>query len=305
MGHNLTIANTRFTLTGELDIDEFDASFNPFMDPDSTFDLKCEIISQGADEEVSALPFLREEPWSFRVNADQCDIRRRNEAGETLWRVSAPLDFEQVHVAWNPTLFADYYRSYEKAWGTGLGLSFLILRLREWGGLVFHGSASVLDGHGVLCVGVSGRGKSTIARLLDAGGATVLTDEHPVLRQEGRSSEASNSPAEFRIYGSPWPSSAGFARNERAPLRRIYFLEHGPDNQITRLSAKDAIAHLIHVTIIPWQDPRLFDPCLATVNALLDSVPAAVLSFRPDEAVVDVIRRDLAADRIDGESAGS
>ena len=297
MGHSLTIAKTRFMLTGELELDGFDSSFNPFLDTNSSFDLECEIILKGADKEVSALPRLPDEPWSFRVNDDQCDIQRRNEAGETLWRVSAPSDFKKVTVSWNPSLFETYYHSYEKAWGTGLGLSFVILRLRELGGLVFHGSASVLDGHGILCVGVSGQGKSTIANLFDAEGATVLTDEHPVLRQEGLSQTTATPPAKFRVYGSPWPSSSGFASNENAPLKRIYFLEHGVDNQITRLSTKDAISRLIHVAIIPWQDPALFDPCLSTVEALLDSVPTAVLSFRPDQSVVDAIRQDLASER--------
>lgn len=296
MGHSLTIAHTRFVLTGQLDADAFDASFKPFLDVDSPFDSDCEITNCGADEAVSALPMLPDEPWSFRMKDGQCDIQRRNEAGQTIWHVSAPSSFEQATVAWNPSLFAKYYDSYEKAWETGLGLSFVILRLRACGGLVFHGSASVLEGQGILCVGVSGQGKSTISRLLDAEGATVLTDEHPVLRLS--SPEASATAPEFRIHGSPWPSSGGFACNESAPLSRIYFLEHGADNQITRLSAKEAFTRLIHVAIIPWQDAGLFDPCLATVDALLASVPTAVLSFRPDESVVGAIRQDLERDKV-------
>lgn len=300
MGHSLTIANTRFTLTGELSVDKLDASFTPFLDVDSMFDQECEIINQGPSKEIADLPLLADEPWSFRVKDGQCDIRRRNKAGETLWKILAPVDFGQVSVAWNPDLFMDYYGSYEKAWATGLGFAFLILRLRELGGLVFHGSASVVDGQGILCVGVSGAGKSTISTLLDAGGATVLTDERPVLRRESLSSGSWTAASEFNIHGSPWPSSAGFATNERAPLKRIYFLEHGPENQLMQLSSGEAFTRLIHVSLIPWQDPALFDPCLETVDALLASVPASVLSFRPDEAVVDVIRQDLVTDRVAG-----
>lgn len=292
MGHYLTIANARFTLTGELNTDAFSESFLPFLDTDSAFDVECEIICEGADEEVASLPLMVDDPWSFRVMEGQCDVRRRNQTGETIWRVCAPLGFEKANVTWDLNLFVHHYKSYEKAWETGLGLSFLILRLRELGGLVFHGSASVLDGQGILCVGVSGKGKSTISKLLDAEGASVLTDEHPVLRMQRGSS------SEFLIHGSPWPSSAGYARNECAPLKRIYFLQHGPDNEIIPLSPGDALTRLIHVAVIPWQDPALFDPCLKTVETLLANVPAAVLSFVPDESVVDVIRQDLAAERV-------
>ena len=41
----------------------------------------------------------------------------------------------------------------------------------------------IADGESLALVGVSGAGKSTIARLLHAAGATVLTDERPVVRQ--------------------------------------------------------------------------------------------------------------------------
>jgi hypothetical protein len=50
---------------------------------------------------------------------------------------------------------------------------------------------------------------------------------------------------------------------------------------------------MIHVATIPWQDPVLLDPCLTTVDALLRSVPCAVLAFRPTPAIVDIIRADL------------
>jgi len=51
---------------------------------------------------------------------------------------------------------------------------------------------------------------------------------------------------------------------------------------------------VIHVATIPWQDAALFDPCLATVETLLRSVPCAVLSFRPTPEVVELLRKDLA-----------
>ena len=218
---------------------------------------------------------------------------RRDQGGESLWRITGPLSFEQATVTWHPDRFAEFYGTYEQAWGKGMGLSLLVLSLRARGGLVLHGVAADLAGQGIACVGISGTGKSTLARLLEGAGAKVLTDERPVFRQWPPPAPGGESSSSFRVYGSPWPSSAGFARNEWAPLRRLYFLEHGETDRITPLTAKEAVSRLIHVATIPWQDPALLDPCLATVESLLSAVPCAVLAFRPTPDVVEVIRGDL------------
>lgn len=289
----LTIAGVRFSLSGQFDAAAFPPPFGTFQQPETPADLHCRVACDGPDEALVAAPPVVDEPWSFAVRDGVCDVVRRNQEGESLWRIAGPCAFEHATVTWNPLRFASFYESYEHAWGTGLGLSLLMLRLRAHGGLILHGNAAAMDGQGILCVGVSGTGKSTLARLLDAAGAPVLTDERPVLRQWPEPGTGQAPGAAFRVYGSPWPSSAGFARNAWAPLRRIYFLEHGAADRITPLPPHAAVSRLIHVMTIPWQDPVLLDPCLATVDALLHAVPCAVLSFRPTPAVVDVIRTDL------------
>ena len=288
----LTIAGVRFALSGVTDATAFPPAFQAFR-PAATVDLDCVVSCPGPDDALVSEPPARDKPWSFTVREGICELVRRSQEGEALWRIAAPLAFERATVTWNPLRFAWFYGSYERAWGSGLGLSLLVLRLREQGGLVLHGAAAEVEGQGILCVGVSGTGKSTLARLLEAAGATVLTDERPVLRQWPAPAAGRVPFAAFRVYGSPWPSSAGFAREAWAPLRRIYFIEHGETDRMTPLSPRDAVSRLIHVATIPWQDPILLDPCLATVDALLSALPCAVLSFRPTPAVVDLIRADL------------
>lgn len=286
----LVIAGVHFTSTGphQVAAAALGVSFAAFLQP-AVADLACRVLGSGPDPELDAQPFAPEQPWAFTVCGDQCDLIRRNQAGAGLWRIRAPLTFEQATVSWSPRSFVAAYGGYEQAWGRGLGLTQLVFRLRRHGGLVLHGTAAELAGHGILCAGISGSGKSTLACLLDAAGATVLTDERPVIRQESPSS----TPAAFCVHGSPWPSSAGFARRASSPLRRIYFLEHGDTDRLTPLTPQAAFNRLIHVATIPWQDPLLFDPCLATVEALLQAVPAAVLAFRPTPAVVDMLRQNL------------
>ena len=169
----LTIADVRFVLSGSLDVAAFSPFFQTFWHDSVTADLDCELSCRGPDMECASEPPDPGTPWSFTVCKDSCQVIRRGPTGETLYRITGSFAFDQVSIAWNPLRFADFYTSYENAWSTGLGLSLLMLRLRARGGLVLHGTAAEVDGQGILCVGISGKGKSTLARLLDAAGCTV------------------------------------------------------------------------------------------------------------------------------------
>jgi hypothetical protein len=46
--------------------------------------------------------------------------------------------------------------------------------------------------------------------------------------------------------------------------------------------------------MVPWMNPAFFDPLIPTLEAVIREVPFALLRFRPDTSVVDVVCRDLA-----------
>jgi hypothetical protein len=166
----------------------------------------------------------------------------------------------------------------------------LVLRLLPLGGLVIHGSAQVVDGQGIICTGPSGRGKSTISRLFHGCGVPVLTDERPIVRPCEMPGKKG-----FRVYGSPWPSSGKFVLNAAAPLKKIYFIEHGPEQEIIPLTTREAVLRLLDVALVPWLDSAFFDPLIQTLESIIHTVPYAVLRFRPEASVVDAVRRDLAS----------
>ena len=291
----LSIAGVRFRLLGPHPVDSrfLPAPFQSFLNAPDATDLVCDVVCRGPAPALVAAPAEPDRPWTFAAEPDgAATLIRRAEDGAALWRIRAARAGACAEIAWHPQRFEPVYGRYEESWNSGLGLTLLVFRLHAAGGLVFHGSSARLDGHGILCAGVSGSGKSTIARLLEAAGATVLSDERPVVRRQTPPGTPA-SDASFRVHGSPWPSSAGFARRDAAPLRRIYFLEHGATDRLTPLPPPEAFRRLIQVATIPWQEPAFFDPCLATVEALLAAVPCAALAFRPASGVVDVIRHDL------------
>ncbi len=295
-GSNITIAGVKVSLTGAFNLSALSPFFASFLLDPLEADLACGMHNCGADNTLLRQPLASERAWSFHIDEGTCRVARRHRSGATLWRIEASLSFDRFRAAWHPLLFPEIYGSYEAGWSLGLGRLMLLLRLHRHGGLIVHGMAAELEGQGILCMGVSGTGKSTIARLLHEAGASVLSDERPVLRRWPPPAAAAGAPGQpvaFRVYGSPWPSSGGFVRNAWAPLRRIYLLKHGDKDRLTPMAPRAAVTRLIQVAAILWQDPALLDPCLATLEALLGAVPCAELAFRPTASVVDLIRADL------------
>jgi glycosyltransferase involved in cell wall biosynthesis len=142
---------------------------------------------------------------------------------------------------------------------------------------------------GVVCTGPSGRGKSTISTLLDQAGAEVLTDERAVIRScdDG-----------LRVYGTPWPSSGSFVLNRSVPLKKIYFIEHGLENEIVPISRGDAFKRMLDVVLVPWMNSYFFDPLINVLEKSVSDTPAAILRFKPDRDVVEFIKEDLRSARM-------
>jgi hypothetical protein len=269
-------------------------AFEEFLAPRTATDPEaCRVTIALAPPPTRAVAPREPTPWGFSVRDGRVHLGRWTPDGKAVWWAESTPAFDEVALFVNPDEAPAVYGSCNRAWQAGVGLSMLVFRLLPRGGLVFHGCAAELPGSGagVLCAGESGRGKSTLARLLHEAGAVVLTDERPAARRRPDGG--------FDLFGTPWPSAAGFARNRACRLRRIYFLEHGEADAIERLPASAALRRLLRVAAIPWQDAHFFDPGLATAEALLASVPFARLRFRPTPAVVDAIRRDAAAEPTD------
>ncbi len=227
--------------------------------------------------------------WNFSESGGRVCVTGANPDGVVMWRMSGHAPYDALRFEWHPAAFAQMYRNEVYGMYGIVALIALVLRLLPLGGLVLHGSAQVLDGAGIICTGPSGRGKSTISRLFDQSGVAVLTDERPIVRpQQGDRAGG------FRVYGSPWPSSGGYAVAASAPLRKIYFLEHGPESVLEPVTKRDAVLRLLDVAMVPWIDKAFFDPLISTLEGLISQVPRAVLRFRPDVSAVDVVRRDLA-----------
>ena len=91
------------------------------------------------------------------------------------------------------------------------------------------------------------------------------------------------------MHGTPWHGEAAFASPGRAPLRRIFLLEHGPENRIERLSRSVAVGELLARSFTPFYQPQFVDPVLALLEQIVESLPVYRFQFVPDQSAVERI----------------
>jgi len=179
------------------------------------------------------------------------------------------------------------------------------------------------DGTGNLFVGHSGAGKSTTTRLWteredvevlsddriivrrdDSAGVQIPCDvaggagKHEVLRLRDRSAlpighfaqdDKRKTRSGMRMYGTPWHGEAMYASPGSAPLARIFILEHGHGNVLTRLSPSQAVAELFARSFVPFHRHEYVDSALEFLQELVGAVPCYHYAFEPNEAAVERI----------------
>jgi hypothetical protein len=98
-----------------------------------------------------------------------------------------------------------------------------------------------------------------------------------------------NKPFGMRMYGTPWHGEAMYASPGSAPLSRIFILEHGYGNVLTRLSASQAVAELFARSFVPFHRHEYVDSALEFLQELASAVPVYHYAFEPTEAAVERI----------------
>ncbi len=147
------------------------------------------------------------------------------------------------------------------------------------------------DGESFLFVGHSGAGKSTTTRLWKRHvPVEVLSDDRIIVRRAFAKGVGQECPTHtFFMHGTPWHGEADFASPDRAPVRRIFLLEHGTGNRIERFSRSAAVGELLARSFTPFYQPRFVDPVLALLEEMVESLPCYRFQFVPDQSAVERI----------------
>ena len=156
-------------------------------------------------------------------------------------------------------------------------------RLSHEKAIELHGCGIVArkSGVGYLFVGHSGAGKSTMARLWNAHhDVGILSDDRIVLREHEEKTF---------MYGTPWHGEAAYASPAQSPLSKIFVLEHGFGNSITRLSPSQTISELFTRSFVPFHRKEYVNSALDVLQQVAASVPCYRYSFEPDQRAVEKI----------------
>jgi hypothetical protein len=152
----------------------------------------------------------------------------------------------------------------------------LLTRLARDGGLLLHAAGILTEQGGLVFTGASGAGKSTLSALYAARGAHVLSDERIILRAvEGA----------IRVFGTPWPGSANYARNQQGPLTGLFCIRHGQDGHVLRrMPPGAAVSFILPQCFLPHWDRAAMEGTLAFIEKVFETVDCVELTFvnRPD-----------------------
>lgn len=111
--------------------------------------------------------------------------------------------------------------------------------VRDKDGLVLHSAGIAKDGRSYLFTGLSGSGKTTVARL--SRNLTILADDVIPVKKRGDAFYASSTP--WNCFYPPWNGSFGEIV-ENIEVEKLFFLNKGPETFFQKLKPADSVMKL-------------------------------------------------------------
>jgi MoaA/NifB/PqqE/SkfB family radical SAM enzyme len=154
--------------------------------------------------------------------------------------------------------------------------------LAERQGCCLHASGILMDGKGLLFVGHSEAGKSTMLKML-RGQGEILCDDRIILRRW---------PEGFRIHGTWSHGELPDVSPNGGPLRAILFLEKAHGNELIPIDDKlECIGQVLSHVVKPLVTADWWEKTLALAGQIAAEVPAYRLRFDRSGGVVDLLKQ--------------
>jgi hypothetical protein len=149
-------------------------------------------------------------------------------------------------------------------------------------GVVLHACGIRDRGRGLMFVGTSGAGKSTMAKLWkDQEGVTILSDDRIIVR------EVDNG---FWAYGTPWHGDVKLCSPEGVHIDCIFVLRHGDQHKAASLPAPRVVSSLLARSFPAYWSAEGMTWTLDFLEGLSREVRCYELAFLPDRSIVDFVR---------------
>jgi len=146
-----------------------------------------------------------------------------------------------------------------------------------YGDIMIHASGVNNAGKGYLFSGISGKGKTTMAKLWDSSGAQVIHDDRLIIRNDGNTYRMHNTP----VYRNDAPCES--------KLDNLFLIDHGERNRIIPVKGAECISLVVANCIQHNWNRQIIARLLGSVSLMCTTVPVAKLFFRPDRSVIDHI----------------
>jgi hypothetical protein len=259
----------------------------------------------GARAQAAYAPFLSDRPADFRIEFTLRQNRSAQDVSALLADVSMTVDGDCfaaenllqgrvdrahhcVQIELEQALFdprveyrlmnfllrAVYYSVYSQQWHQ-VPDAYLV-----------HGCGIIINGRACLFTGVSGVGKTTLARL--AGARTVLNDEIVLVSRDG--------PA-YYLAGTPFDGGIAQRSGQRGELAAIFFLKHDVQLSRRRLSRPTAYWQLLAQTLdaaplLEGSNTGILAARADFCAGLVGNIPCYELGFLPDTTVWSAVESE-------------
>jgi hypothetical protein len=143
--------------------------------------------------------------------------------------------------------------------------------------IMIHASGINNAGKGYLFSGISGKGKTTMAKLWDKSGCMVIHDDRLIIRKTG---------SEYIMYNTPVYKNDS---PRESKIDRLFLIEHGKKNRIIPVKGAECVSLVMANCIQHNWNREVIDRLLGSVSELCADIPVSKLFFTPDRTVIDHI----------------
>ena len=91
------------------------------------------------------------------------------------------------------------------------------------------------------------------------------------------------------MYGTPWHGEAMYASPGNATVERIFVLEHGQGNVLTRLAPGQAVVELFARSFVPLHRHEYVESALEFLEQVMCTIPCYRYAFEPHQSAVERI----------------
>lgn len=147
---------------------------------------------------------------------------------------------------------------------------------------LFHSSAVIFNGQGLLFVGHSGAGKSTTVTMLQ-NRSEILCDDRNVVRcwDEG-----------WRVHGTWSHGDVAEVSSSSAPLRGILFLQQDTRNELVPLKdRKDIWKRLLATLIRPMATTEWWQKEMSVIERMVEEVPFYTMHFDKSGSILTELEK--------------